>query len=466
MKTSLKRKLYVHVILITAAIILFNRFAAQSLLHGQLMDQAWEDLSEAVVQCEPQLPEAIPFRHCAFDLQRDRITSMLTQDYAVCPVTGSNAAVDPACSRLQGLKTQWTSKEVDARGQRVELLKVDTPEGLWMGGRLKTPTDAFQVWLPESSVSHLRQRMWALRDRNLAYVLPFILTMLGLLTLWVAHLIMRPIRLLESKLSLVTSSNLGDTSNLEAPYVEFERIVSTFEDLRVRLRDSFSKARRFAADASHELRTPLTILRGNVEQLINQLPVGSDSQVHMRMIGDEVERLIDITEKLLLLSRADGNSMVKEESNFPISEFLEELVTDAQTFHPELDTRGEIEPRKVWPCDQHLIQQLIYNLYSNAVKYNVSNGWIHIGLKSDHDQWVLSFENPCADIPAELPKLAFDRFYRGNAAHSRKIDGLGLGLSLCQEIARLHGAQLTLSSPTGSTVLLRLVIPGKASLSE
>ena len=329
-----------------------------------------------------------------------------------------------------------------------------------VNGVLAIPTMAGRA------VANLRQRMWELRDRNLAYVLPFILTMLGFLTLWVAHLIMRPIRLLESTLSSVTSTNLGDSSNLEAPYVEFERIVSAFQDLRVRLRDSFAKARRFAADASHELRTPLTILRGNVEQLINQLPVGADSQVQMRMIGDEVERLIDITEKLLLLSRADGNSMVKEDSDFAISEFLEELVSDAHTFHPELVTRGEIEPHKVWSCDQRLIQQLIYNLYSNAVKYNVPQGWIHIRLQPEHDQWVLSFENPCEDIPVDLPKLAFDRFYRGNAAHSRKIDGLGLGLSLCQEIARLHGVQLTLSSPNGSTVLLRLVIPGKSSLHE
>ncbi|MBU3653622.1 MAG: HAMP domain-containing histidine kinase, partial [Limnohabitans sp.] len=340
MKVSLKRRLYLHIIVITAAIILSNRFAAQSLLHGQLMDQGWEDLSEAVVQCESQLSAPNQFRHCAFDVHRHRITSMLTQDYALCPVGTTDATSDPVCSRLQGLASQWTLKEVDARGQRVELFKVDTPEGLWMGGRLKSSANAIQVWLPESSVANLRQRMWELRDRNLAYVLPFILTMLGFLTLWVAHLIMRPIRLLESTLSSVTSTNLGDSSNLEAPYVEFERIVSAFQDLRVRLRDSFAKARRFAADASHELRTPLTILRGNVEQLINQLPVGADSQVQMRMIGDEVERLIDITEKLLLLSRADGNSMVKEDSDFAISEFLEELVSDAHTFHPELVTRG------------------------------------------------------------------------------------------------------------------------------
>jgi len=134
-------------------------------------------------------------------------------------------------------------------------------------------------------------------------------------------------------------------------------------------------------------------------------------------------------------------------------------VADPQAFHPELETRSQVEHDKVWVCDQRLIQQLIYNLYSNALKYNVADGWIRIGLHQQSDQLVLEFENPCDDIPADLPQLAFDRFYRGNAAHSRKIDGLGLGLSLCQEIARLHDASLTLSATPAGTVLVKLVMP-------
>lgn len=458
MKPSLKRKLFFHIFVVTLVIILSNRFTTQLMLLGQLEERGWENLGLALTACDASMDRQEEFRHCVLDKHHDQITSLLAHDYVLCSPTALSNDERSPCHDLQGMQPTSLRKSTELQSS-VELIKVQTETQKWLGARYADRPQSPQVWLPESSVMMLRQQLWDIRDRNLAYVVPVLLLMIGLLSVWVAHLLMLPIRLLEDKLSTLTSSNLGQSSNLEAPYVEFTRIVQSFEDLRVRLRDSFSKARRFAADASHELRTPLTILRGNVEQLLNALPVGSDLQVRVRMVGDEVERLIDITEKLLLLSRADGNSMVKEESEFHFSEFLEELVADSHVFHPEIEMRAAIDPDQTWLCDQRLIQQLIYNLYSNAVKYNVAQGWIRISLQSLDQSLVLDMENPCDEIPVDLPQFAFDRFYRGNLAHSRKIDGLGLGLSLCQEIARLHDAELTLTTTSQGTVRVRLTVP-------
>lgn len=458
MKPSLKRKLFFHIFVVALVIILSNRFITQLMLLGQLEERGWENLGLSLTVCEPAMDRPHEFRHCVLDKHHDQITSLLAHAYQLCPPQGQAGEAPAICYELQA--SPLTAQFQPAGWKpTIELIKAQAVDQVWLGARYVDRPQSPQVWLPESSVMLLRQQLWEIRDRNLAYAVPVVLLMIGLLSISVAYLLMSPIRLLEDKLSTMTSSNLGQSSNLEAPYVEFTRIVRSFEDLRVRLRDSFAKARRFAADASHELRTPLTILRGNVEQLLNILPVGSDLQVRVRMVGDEVERLIDITEKLLLLSRADGNSMVKEESDFAISEFLEELVADSHAFHPEIEMRAFIEPGQSWRCDQRLMQQLIYNLYSNAVKYNVDNGWIRVSLQALDQQLVLEMENPSDEIPPDLPQFAFDRFYRGNVAHSRKIDGLGLGLSLSQEIARLHGAELTLTATHLDTVLLRLVMP-------
>ena len=459
MKPSLKRKLYWHVFLVAALIILSNRFATQTLLLGQLKETGLQEMGAALLKCEPVLGDPNQFRLCAQGLDPSRVTSVLTHGYQVCagaPVASTES--DSVCQKLLDIRAQWQLHERD-QVEQVDVLHAIVQGEAWWGVRRTQQLNGPLVWLAESSITRLRSDLWSIRDRNLGYALPVILAMLGVLTLSIVYLVMRPIRLLESTLASLTSSNLSQTSNLQAPYAEFERIVQVFEDLRSRLSDSFLKARRFAADASHELRTPLTILRGNVEQLIHDLPLGSEHQVRMRMVSEEVERLVDITEKLLLLSRADGNSMVKDESEFLISEFLDELVSDAHLFHPELQMRSQIQPDVSCICDQRLIQQLIYNLYSNAVKYNVAEGWIRLDLQATPEQLVLDIENPSEDIPPQLSQLAFDRFYRGNAAHSRKVDGLGLGLSLCQEIARLHDAQLTLTTTENSTVLLRLVMP-------
>lgn len=459
MSPSLKRRMYVQILIITAAIILANRNVAQLLLLGQLQASSWQEMSVALQECEHAAGQVETLQQCVQAPSSASVTMLLISDYLICPSRQSGGIGSPSCQALAARQGDWKISHPADGDARVDRMEVEAGDETWRGVRLASRPDGVQVWLSDASIKALRKKVWDLRDRNLAYTLPVILIMLGLLTLSLVYLILRPIRTFEKSISSMTSSNLGQRSNLVSPYREFDRMVEAFENLRARLDESFVKARRFAGDASHELRTPLTILRGNVEQMIIDLPVGSEHQVRMRMISDEVERLIDITEKLLLLSRADGNSMVKDEVLFPISDFLHELALDSQGFHPEIEMRCTIQPGLIWRCDQRLIQQLIYNLYSNAMKYNVQNGWIRMDLSSRGHELVLEFENPSESIPEQLSELAFERFYRGNAAHSRKIDGLGLGLSLCREIARLHEASLTLSVTTNSTVLVQLVMP-------
>jgi len=212
--------------------------------------------------------------------------------------------------------------------------------------------------------------------------------------------------------------------------------------LRLRLIQSFEKARRFTADASHELRTPLTILRGNAEALIKDLPNGSNEQIRLQMVISEIDRLVTITQKLLWLSRADANKLHPVFQKINLSDLMEQWVLDAQSFNPNLKLTSEIQPKIMWKCDPTLIHQLIGNLYDNAVKYNVAKGWIYFRLKQNDNGFYLSIENPSSPLPANFEKQVFDRFYRADYAHSRSIDGLGLGLSLCQEIANVHEAQL------------------------
>jgi len=254
----------------------------------------------------------------------------------------------------------------------------------------------------------------------------------------------------------LSSSNLDKPLDLLPPYREFSSFVTVFEQLRERLNQSFLQARRFAADASHELRTPLTILRGNSERLIAELETASEAQVRMRLIGDEIERLIEITEKLLLLSRADTSNIRYDMEPIALSELVSEFAQDALAFQPSLKIESHIESDMYWTCDQSLIQQLLYNLYTNATKYNAANGWIRISLSRQQNRFVVKIENPCDNIPADLIERAFQRFYRGDSARGRKIDGVGLGLSLCREIARLHNAQLSLQVTDRKTVIATL----------
>jgi signal transduction histidine kinase len=283
---------------------------------------------------------------------------------------------------------------------------------------------------------------------------------------WVAvKIIMRPILRIEESISTLNANNLGQNIQLQAPYREFESLVNVYKELLQRLNESFTHARRFASDASHELRTPLTILRGNTEQLIANLPLGSEFQVRVRGISDEVDRLIDITEKLLLLSRADANSLGHTFVDVDLSQLLTQFIKpeeDEEQWH--LSLKHQVEPGLIWHCDKTLAIQLIHNLLENARKYNIPRGWIRVTLRRDQGQFQLTVENPSLHIPSDLANHAFDRFYRGDASHTRQIDGLGLGLSICSEIARIHQGVLSLNITANKTVLLTLTAPLNAPL--
>jgi signal transduction histidine kinase len=164
----------------------------------------------------------------------------------------------------------------------IELLRGRAADQVWFVARHAGELTGPEIWLKDTDVDHMVLQMWKLRDQNLLRVLPIVLVLLGLMAWYMTRVALRPVESIERKMSSLNAANLGASNGLVAPFQEFEKLVLVFEALRLRLDDSFTKARRFAADASHELRTPLTILRGSAEQLIHDLPLGSEMQVRAR----------------------------------------------------------------------------------------------------------------------------------------------------------------------------------------
>jgi len=270
--------------------------------------------------------------------------------------------------------------------------------------------------------------------------------------------ILNPLDALKVSLENLTPEKSKLEKPIQSAYKEFDAFVLVYNDLLKRLDTSFTKAKRFSADAAHELRTPFTILRGQAEELVNDSPVGSALQIRLREMSDEIDRLIGMSEKLLLLSRADANAMDNTRADFDLSAFMNELADESITYQPNLNVEKDITPDLIWHCNPGLAQQLIHNLYTNAVKYNIPNGWLKMTLRKTVNALEVSFENPSKDIPKDLSEKAFDRFYRGDEARAKSIEGMGLGLSICKEIANFHQAFLTLQVTTSESVKLRLTI--------
>jgi signal transduction histidine kinase len=324
--------------------------------------------------------------------------------------------------------------------------------------RKNDDTQAYALMLPTSAASDLRYEIWALRDRNLIFTLPFILLSLGLLTFYITRLLFKPVQSIKNTLNVLEPQHLDRATELNSPFYEFDDFLKIFDELRQRLQKSFTKARRFAADASHELRTPLTILRGHAEEMITELPTGSDSQIRMRVIADQVDHLIDISSKLLLLSQADANSIKLQLETLDLSQLVWNWAQDARSFDERIEIKHSIEPHLSCRGDRLLLLQVMQNLYTNAINYNIDEGWLRITLKQQAGEILLCFENPSEMIPADFSSRAFDRFYRGPDSLARGIKGYGLGLSLCQEIAKVHGGSITIET-THDRVWITLILP-------
>jgi signal transduction histidine kinase len=459
MKRSFKLRLFLVMMCIAGVVLLVNRLIATTLVKQQTETTLHLQMQNGIQMCSYTIEHRDLFLGCYRTFANERLIRNLSDEFVLCQEGASTNPLeqDPPCSTAQSDSAFWAAPMFvnDKQVQGV----INTLNGrTWHAVRL-TGHPETQLFLNEVSLRGYLQDIWKIRDDTLIFVAPILLALLIGATLIQIRFAMSPVESLQAALKRVNTQNLGESDPITSPYREFQDFVAVYDDLWRRLNASFIKARRFSSDAAHELRTPLAILRGNAEQLMGKLPVGSEAQIHARKIADEIERLIAMSEDLLLLSKADAQLITHDLDDFHISTFLEELAQNSLDYHPQLMVKKSIEVHLVWHCNQRLIQQLIHNLYTNAVKYNTPKGWIKFNLHRDGDELELSLENTVTSIPEDLPQKAFDRFYRGNSDRNRDIAGLGLGLSICHEIATLHQGTLTIEVTPHSTVIVRFRAP-------
>lgn len=460
MRKSFRLYLFIQILIATAVIIVANRFVAQYFLANQMEVRAHQEMARVAAECNTQLKDEHQWRDCARGIEKGDVLSPLVDFFVICSNQLSSDVA--SCQRAMQATAVWSP--LAREGQAVLHADMAIHDTQWHAMKVANIASSSIVLLSEADLRTYLQRLWSLRDRNLIYVLPAIVIMLLVLTAYMVYVVMRPIRLMEETLSTLDFKTIHEKSEIQVPYMEFRKLAAVYRDLLKRLDESYENAKRFASDAAHELRTPLSILRGNVERLIPELPNGSEMQMRLQNLGDEVDRLILITEKLLMLSRADSQSLALDIESVDLSAVLIDLIDDAETFHHHIRFVKNIEDGVMLSCDRSLMLQLINNLYSNAIKYNLPiGGWVEFTLHHAGNEVVLNVSNSSHDVPSELPEKAFERFYRSDASRTRRsVDGLGLGLSICQEIAHVHGGAITLETLTAKSVAVTLRVPVSA----
>jgi two-component system phosphate regulon sensor histidine kinase PhoR len=222
--------------------------------------------------------------------------------------------------------------------------------------------------------------------------------------------------------------------------------------------------RDFVANVSHELRTPLSILRGYIETLLETPKTSHDELLRiLRVMKRHSGRLDLLAEDLLTLAQLESANPNLQLGNVDVSSFFEELIRDweKKLAHKQLKVVVRVPPDlHTIRADRVRLQEALYNLLDNAVKYSRERGEITLMARRRDEQIVLSVSDNGIGISKEdLPRI-FERFYRVDKARSHdSVRGTGLGLAIVKHIAQLHGGHVEAESELEKSTTIRVVLP-------
>ena len=217
--------------------------------------------------------------------------------------------------------------------------------------------------------------------------------------------------------------------------------------------------REFTANVSHELKTPLQAIIGSAELLENGLVKPEDTQRFIGNIRKEATRLVNLIEDVIRLSHLDeGVEMPKEDVD--ILDIAEEIAESLRLAAEEKKVTMQVSGQHCTvPGVRGLVFEIVQNLCSNAVKYNVEGGRVDVTVIKRGGSVVLTVADTGIGIPREHQSRVFERFYRVDKSHSRASGGTGLGLSIVKHAAQYHNADIQLESTPGKGTTIRVVFP-------
>ena len=282
---------------------------------------------------------------------------------------------------------------------------------------------------------------------------------------WITRKALQPLQEVAAAAEQIDAKALSQRLPEPRTQDEVGRLVQVLNHSFDRLERSFEQATRFSSDASHELKTPLTIMRGEIESALKAEVDNPRIESLLDGLLAETQRLCDIVEKLLLLSRADAGTLTLTKEILDFSAICHELVEDAQILaRPKrITTEFEISPDVKVLADESYLRRVLLNLLDNAIKYNVEGGSLSISLTKSDALAVLRIANIGPGISKEHESRVFERFYRADPSRSSEISGSGLGLSICREIVAAHGGQMWLEQQASGWTAFIVTLSGPKS---
>ncbi len=297
------------------------------------------------------------------------------------------------------------------------------------------------------------------------------------------------------------SCRLGPTGRND----ELGRLAATFDGMLDRLEAAFRRQRQFTADASHELRTPLAIMAGQIDVALERPRTAEAYREVLASVREELERATHLVNQLLFLARAEEGRETIAREPLDLAALAREVVAamlplaEARGIQLHFGADGEVDgpprlphvqdrlpaPGTAGPSpaaaagterertlaapalvngDQLRLSQLLINLVDNSLKYTPAGGSVVLAVRQHGAVVEVCVSDTGPGIPAEDLPHVFDRFYRVDRARARRSGGAGLGLAICEWIARAHQGSIAIASRLGQGTVVTVRLPALSAL--
>ena len=287
-----------------------------------------------------------------------------------------------------------------------------------------------------------------------------ILAAIGFTSALLARKALRPIDQVVTLARRIGEANLADRLPHPGTADEIGRLVETLNEMLARLEQSFEVQRRFTADASHELRSPLSRLRAELEVTLRRPREPAEYEDALRSCLAEVERVQGLVAELLDLTRIDARQEPERVGPTAVSDIVEAAVA---AIRPKAAQRGvvlavESPPQLLVNAAPLSATAALANILDNAVKFSPTGGHVRVVVTAGREDAVIAVSDTGPGVSAEETARLFERFYRGRAARSTDVPGVGLGLAISQALVERQGGRISVEAPTetGATFSVRL----------
>ena len=297
---------------------------------------------------------------------------------------------------------------------------------------------------------------------NITYLMLAIFLLLsGIILIFFNEVVYKPLRKITTATEQYAEGNLHYQLTVDSND-EMGYLAATLSYMASELAKGEDNQKKLVANVSHDFRSPLTSIKGYSEAMLDGTIPPEMHEKYLAILVNESERLIKLTNNLLTLNNLNTEGLILDITVFDINEIIRKTAATFEGTCREkritlnLILTGETLPVK---GDMGKIQQVLYNLLDNAIKFSNRDSEIRISTTEKHSKIFVSVKDFGIGIPKDSIGHVFDRFYKSDLSRGKDKKGTGLGLSIAREIIRSHGENINVTSTEGEGTEFTFSLP-------